>query len=108
MVTSPIASPVPRDLAMRTPGSFTGPRIVTFLLEALPAQLQALMRSSNLPPGAVHEGRLVEESMAPTRYLLELSVRLSDLEGDALLSSMMPDRMESPEWEVRSDANEES
>jgi hypothetical protein len=96
------------DLAMRTPGSFTGPRIVSFLPDRLPDQLQALMRSSGLPSNAVFQGRLVEEAMAPSRFLLELAVSLSDLEGDMVLSSMVPDRAESPEWETRSIENEEN
>ena len=46
---------------------------------------------------------MIEELSVPLRYLLELKVSLSTLEGDTLLAEMVPDRMESPDlprWEV--------
>ena len=47
--------------------------------------------------------------MVPSRYLFELTVSLSNLEGDTLLAEMVPDRMESPDlprWEVGSHEGE--
>ena len=106
---NPRANPVPRALAMQVPGDFTGPRVVTFLPENLPDQLRAIIRSSGLQPGAVQGGRLIEELSVPSRYLLELTVSLSTLEGDTLLAELVPDRMESPgspRWEVGSHEGE--
>ena len=45
----------------------------------------------------------MEGLSVPSRYLLELTVSLSTLEGDTLLAEMVPDMMESrdlPRWEV--------
>src|SRR5579864_844305 len=64
-----------------------GPRVVT-----------------DVPEGVV--ARLVQ-NLGLTGYHLELSVPLTDLEGDAILSSFVPDRAESPEWETGSVENAE-
>jgi len=41
--------------------------------------------------------------------MLEVSVPLTDRSGEALLSALtMEDRMESPDWEVRSVENDDS
>jgi hypothetical protein len=51
-------------------------------------------------------GRL-RQSLGLDGYHLDLSVRLSEAEGNWLLSQFIPDRAESPEWECGSVENEE-
>ena len=63
-------------------------------------------------------GKMVKENKLKIRTLtvgaspawsLEVSVPLTDRSGDALLSALtMEDRMESPDWEVRSVENDDS
>ena len=42
------------------------------------------------------QGRITASSTGPSLYRLELSVPVSTLEGDALVSSLMSDRADSP------------
>jgi hypothetical protein len=107
--TSPTQSlDAAREPAMPTPTRWTGPRIVTFLPDTLPDQLQATLSSYGLPPRAVQGGRLVQDSSSLARWSLELTIGLSEFEGEGVLSSLMVDRSESPGWEQGSVENEAS
>ena len=91
------------DLTMQTPGNFTGARVISFLPESLAGQLQRIIHSSDLL--AVQEARLVEELSVPPRWILEFAMSLSELEGETLLSTTVPDRADSPgspRWETGS------
>src|ERR1700733_1065001 len=103
--TCPIPRVDPQGLATETSGVWSGPRAVTWLPDYLPEQLQVLMRTSGLPRAAVYGSRLVQNLSEPPRWSLEMSVDISEREGDALLGSLLTDRMESPDWEARSDEN---
>jgi hypothetical protein len=81
---------------------------MTWLPRDLPGQLQELLSASRLPPTAVQSGRLVENLSNPPQWSLELTVALSEQEGEAVLGSLLVDRSETPEWEVRSDENAEA
>jgi hypothetical protein len=85
------------DLTMGTPGSWAGPRVVTWLPQDLPDQVQVLMRSSGLPPAAVQGGRLVQALSIPSVWSLELSVEISEEEGNEILGSLLQDRSETPD-----------
>ena len=92
--------------ATNLPVGWTGPRIVSFLPDRLPEQLQATMLSFGLPPQQVQGGRLVQEMGVTSNWTLELSVSLSEIEGEGIFSSLLTDRAESPAWESGSVENE--
>src|SRR5258708_6236063 len=97
--TSPTQSPGHQGLAIRAPERWTGPRVVTFLLEELPEQLQVTIRTFSLPPHRVQGGQLVKHLSDPSQWTLELSVVLLEIEGAAVFSSMIVDCPGSPGWE---------
>ena len=93
----PIRNPVPQALAMtRVPAAWTGPRVVMFLPENLPEPLQLMLRARGLPPQQVQGGCLVQEEANLSSWTLELSVLLSEIEGEGFFSSLLTDRAESP------------
>ena len=73
--------------------------IATWLLEELPNRLQDLLRSVGVPPNAIRRGRLVERG--PTEpypeWELDVTVRLTDEEGEALLGTLISDLAEEDE-----------
>jgi hypothetical protein len=60
---------------------------------------------THLPEGM--SGRLIQHQELGT-YTLEWSVQLRASEGDWLLSTFMPDRADSPDWEEGSFENAEA
>ena len=66
-----------------------------------------MLRARGLPPQQVQGGRLVQEEANLSSWTLELSVSLSEIEGEGIFSSLLTDRAESPGWEQGSVANEE-
>ena len=75
-----------------TPEVVLGSRQGLFLPEGHP--LLSLMDRSFATFGV--QGRITAASDGPSLYRLELSVPVDSLEGDALVSSLMSDRADSP------------
>ena len=75
-----------------TPEVVLGSRQGLFLPEGHP--LLSLMDRSFATFGV--QGRITASSGGPSLYRLELSVPVDTLEGDALVSSLMSDRADSP------------
>ena len=62
---------------------------------------------TSLPEGL--QARLVEEdSGVNSSWRLELSVRLEPAEGEAIFSTFVPGRVDSPDWEEESFENAEA
>src|SRR5258708_39208596 len=68
--TSPTQSLGLQGLAIRALERWTGPRVVTFLLEELPEQLQVTMHSFSLPLCWVQGGQLVKHLSDPSQCTL--------------------------------------
>ena len=90
---------VPQALATtRVPAAWTGPRVVTFFPENLPEPLQLMLYARGLPPQQVQGGRLVQEEVNLSSWTLELSVLLSEIEGEGIFFLWLTDRSKSPGW----------
>ena len=77
---------------MTTPEVVLGSRQGLFLPEGHP--LLSMVDRSFATFGV--QGRITAASTGPSLYRLELSVPVDTLEGDALVSSLMSDRADSP------------
>ena len=93
---------------MDSPMMASRPMVVTDLPDAGPALIQTVLESLSNVDLFGMRGRLTETVGASQAWSLEVSVPLSDRSGDALLAALTMDRMESPDWEVRSVENKES
>jgi hypothetical protein len=82
----------PRVLGSMEPQS----RLVTYLPEDLPTPLLETFRAQGLPERLVTGGHLVAEGSVEVRWTLELVVPLTVAEGEAVMSLLVSDRMESP------------
>ena len=103
--TSRMKSPEAVDSPMRA----NRPMVLTDLPHAGPELIQTVLESLSGEDLFGMYGRLVETVGASPAWMLEVSVPLTDRSGEALLSALtMEDRMESPDWEVRSVENDDS
>jgi hypothetical protein len=82
----------PRALGSMEPQSC----LVTYLPEDLLAPLLETFRAQGLPEQLITGGHLVAEGLVEVRWTLELVVPLTVAEGEAVMSLLVSDRMESP------------
>jgi hypothetical protein len=82
----------PRALGSMEPQA----HLVTYLPEDLPILLLETFRAQGLPDRLVSGGCLVAEGLVDVRWTLELVVPLTVQEGEAIMSLLVSDQMESP------------
>jgi hypothetical protein len=75
-------------------------RIIAWLPNNLPLQLQGILASQGIPTWAVCNGCLVEEGQVDPTWRLELSIELSAMEGEGMMGAMWPEAVgEWRDWE---------
>ena len=66
-----------------------------------PEVLVNVLRALNYETAWLSHASLVQETSGSSRWSLEMSLGIGEEEGDALLSSLLPDRSETPDRAVK-------
>src|SRR5882762_1467535 len=87
-------------MSQGVPVSLPSMRMRTTFLDHAPEVLVSVLRALNYETAWLSHASLVQETSGSSRWSLEMSLDIGE-EGDAILSSLVPDRSETPGREVK-------
>src|SRR5882762_99218 len=87
-------------MSQGVPVSLPSVRMRTTFPDRAPEVLVGVLRALNYETAWLSHASLVQETSGSSRWSLEMSLGIGEEEGDAILSSLIPDRSETPEREV--------
>ena len=94
--TADMTQTVSREVQVSLPVS----RMRTTFLDCAPEVLVNVLRALNYETAWLSHASLVQETSGSSCWSLEMSLSIGEEEGNAILSSLVPDRLETPEREV--------
>src|SRR5882762_5562306 len=87
-------------MSQGVPVSLPSTRMRTTFPDRAPEVLVSVLRALNYETAWLSHASLVQEMSGTSRWSLEMSLGIGEEEGDTILSSLIPDRPETPGREV--------